>query len=258
MGEEIYYTSKNAKKYYATAKLIATHVLSLNPRYSSAYSDSSKNTNLFVYEFEHNGKMYKYRKIDNSAPKTIDLCFDDPNNVYRLELSESNTDSTNSRPTKKSKAIVWIILIISIIFIVCTFSSVFENLKDIDHPIYKENIPYILIFIIFIIIINVMTHKKQKWPTKLQERLEKLENAILNNHVAIANLKRWYSRTHGDNIRPGGTIYDTWEYQYCGIYKYNYNGRTYRYKGYFREIPEKQIKLFFGKNPKDIIYTIDE
>lgn len=239
MNSELFCNDTKGYEYCVTAKLIATY--DLNP-FRTSYADKFY---LHVFEFEHNGKKYKYRVMYDTVPETITLCFNDLNHIYRLKPAV-----TNSISDRKFNTILWIFLLIGIVttlYIIFKISDFLSNYKI-------KNILILIIFICIFLTFNITLFSKFKKEKK--DLKEKLEEAILNNHTAIAYLKRWHSR-HDPKGLYHGTELDAHRTQFHGTYKYDYNGKTYTYRGYFSKMPPEKIKLFLGKGPKDILYRGD-
>ena len=79
-----------------------------------------------------------------------------------------------------------------------------------------------------------------------------IEDAILNDRTATAHLvKTWHYSINVVSTPTLQQIYKTYPYE--GKYTYSYNGKKYTKKFKFMSNPPSSIRIFFNKNPKDII-----
>lgn len=225
----------NTKPKHVIANLVATYDLS-PPEAQSVLSIDY----LCVYEYEYEGKKYKYRTHQkdtfSSIPEMIELGFTkDPNNAYKVNISSQGNENKSS---------------VNIIFWSFIFIGLFILLFIIYNIIKYFNIIGILFIIGILIAIISKSNKKNNNHKKNKD--EMLENAILNNNTAIAYLikTKYISRFEDTELDSyyRGKNYET-------KYKYEYNGKKYTTSFYFGSRPPRVIKIFFGKNPKDIIHV---
>lgn len=227
----------NPEMNHVIATLVATYDLSHSDEQSVKSIDY-----LCIYEYQYDGKTYKYRtrQQDNFSqiPEEIELCFKkDPKKAFKKR--------ENNEPSSESK-MFWIIFFIIGMFLLMLFIN---GLSDTT-----ANNPFIMIFfiLIFIFVILISFHKKKN----KKDINELLEEAMINNRTVIAHLTKWkyihYSPTTDDlKDYRDRMIYEN---PYRGKYTYTYNKKEYKIVFYFSTIPPKSIRLFFNKNPKDIIH----
>lgn len=116
--------------------------------------------------------------------------------------------------------------------------------------VFEINIFSLLVFICLLIIITRKSLKKQK-STKNRDVM--IEEAMLNNYTVTAYLVKTRHLMWSSQDNPQMKQYYK-ERPYKGKYVYNYNGKKYTKTFVFSSPPPKSMRLFFSKNPKDIIH----
>lgn len=239
------------------ANLVATYNLNSTDEKSVMDIDY-----LCIYEYEYNGKKYKYRthQKDNfePIPEQLELCFYQKNPEKAFKKRKTNTDFSNDSKEKKStslvKYIVYAVCFIFIAIIIYIFYKLFKIFTVVG------DIKHIFIFIIAVVLISLICIKKEK-NTKGKDEL--LEDAIVNNRTATAYLKKERFYNPAGNLKElspalSGTADRVYfkDTPYQAIYTYEYNGKKYKKTIWFASKPPKTIRVYFNKNPKDIIKII--
>ena len=234
----------NTKLNHVTANLVATYDLSPDN------ASSVKNIDyLCVYEYEYEGKIYKYRTHQKDTfspiPEIIELGFtNDPSSVYKVNTSSQNR-LQKSLTSVKAGLLIWGILILMCLIIIYFAYNMVKSL-------FGDGVSLIgLLIIIVLFVLIVIKSKKQKNGKNTDEIIE---DAILNNRVVTAVLIKIDKRNYVfiDNPRLKVTYKET---PYRGKYKYIYNGKKYTMWRYFSNYPPSTMKLFLGKNPRDIVFS---
>lgn len=237
----------NKEKKYVSGNLVATYDL------TPTYSQSFKNLDyLCVYEYEYEGKKYKYRthQRDNFAPvpETIQLVITkDPSKAIKV-----NNSTENQQYKKSSSFGCGLIAFAIVIFAIYAVYSLIKTLIDSFAKIkFEFNIIYVFIFVV-IVLLNVIAISKAR--RKQSNRDAEIEDAILNNRVVNAQLKKsvYVNFTNFEHGSANHSIYKSNPYE--GIYTYEYNGKKYTIKYGFDNTPPSVITLYLGKKAKDIIY----
>lgn len=229
----------NSKTNRVTANLVATYDLS--PANASSVLSIDY---LCIYEYEYEGKKYKYRthQRDNFSPvpETIELVVGkDPNKAYKVNNSSHRSE------TKSLNIMFWAFILGGLILIIYFIYNV------VKYVFPETNIFSLLIIICLFIIITTISLRKQK---NSKNRDEIIENAMLNNRTVTAYLTKTKYRSHTlQNDSPTMQQYYK-ERPYKGEYTYEYNGKKYKKSFEFSSQPPNSVRLFFGKNPKDIIH----
>ena len=232
--------SVNSKPIHVIANLVATYDLSPADANSVLAIDY-----LCIYEYEYEGKKYKYRthQRDNFSPipEIIELGFTkDPGKAYKVN------NSSQSSENKSSNIIFWLF-----IFGGLSLAAYFIY-NIVKYVIGSELNIFSLLIIIGLFIIAIMNGlKKQR---KCNNRDAMIEDAMLNNRTTTAYLTKTIYRSHTlQNDSPTMQQYYK-ERPYKGKYTYEYNGKKYKKSFEFSSHPPKSIRLFLGKTPKDIIH----
>ena len=229
---------------HVIANLVATYDIS----HANAKSVASIDY-LCIYEYEYDGKKFKYRthQRDNFSPipETIELCFKkDPTKAYKVNNS-SNNDYFKKSSGVDFFSLIWIGLIVAVLLIIYFIYNMFKEFSEF------EIIPFLLIFICLIIIANRKTIKIQKIANN---RDAMIEDAMLNNRTVTAYLiktksRRWTNKPNNSRLQVHYK-----EFPYTGKYTYNYNGKKYNKTFEFSSTPPRSLRLFFNKNPKNVIH----
>lgn len=227
----------NSKTNRVIANLVATYDLSPSNANSVSAIDY-----LCVYEYEYEGKKYKYRmhQRDNFSPvpEIIELGFTkDPSKPYKVN------NSSQKNETKTSNITFWTFILGGLILIIYFIYNVIKYIFP------ETNIFSLLIIICLFIIATIIGLKKQK---NGKNRDAMIEDAMLNNRTATAYLTKTIYRSRHYEDKGMEQYYK--ERPYKGKYRYEYNGKKYTTALVFSSRPPSSVRLFLGKNPKDIIH----
>ena len=238
MSEKI--KSINSKTNHVMVNLVATYDISPADANSVSAIDY-----LCIYEYEYEGKKYKYRthQKDNFSPipETIELGFrKDPSDAYKVNVSSQRNEN------KSSNIIFWMFIFGGLSLVIYFIYNIVKYVIGSELNIFS----LLIIIVLFIIAINNCL-KKQK---KGNNRDAMIEDAMLNNRTTTAYLTKTTYRSHTLQSASPTMQQHYKERPYKGKYTYEYEGKKYKKSFEFSSSPPSSMRLFFGKNPKDIIH----
>lgn len=230
----------NERLNHVVANLVATYDI------SPANTQSADSVDyLCVYEYEYDGKKYKYRthQKGNFSPvsETIELGFGkNPAKAYKVDTSSKSND------VKASSGINFYALVgIGLIIVIYIIYRIIKGLLEVEF-----NIPVLVIFIFGMFLLYKKIFQIQK---ERENQDAMIEDAILNNRTVNAYLTKTRRRSWSNEESSYLTVHYKM-YPYEGKYTYTYNGKKYKKTFEFSEYPPNSIRLFFHKNPKDVFH----
>ena len=122
----------NQNMNYVTANLVATYDLCALSDPSVKYIDY-----LCVYEYEYEGKIYKYRehKKDNFSPipETLELVFrENPSDVHKVKKTPS--ENNDSKSTSSHWCVIFLVCFLGlpIILVICAICHLIKFISEVE------------------------------------------------------------------------------------------------------------------------------
>ena len=215
---------KNMK--YVNSKLIAKYDLSNK-------EDLCEAAYLCVYEYEYMNKKYKYRML---CPDRITEIPEEMEVMFKNHPKDAVRAVYLHKDEERGIFIKIFSLIITLLEIISTAIYIYILFKYM----MIDNL-YGMIMLAFGIIIILFSIVKSKLPNKRTKMYAQLENSIINNSVAEAQLEK----TSSNSLLYHG---------YKGKYKYSYQNTEYIKEFRFKNKPHQNIKIYFDNDTGKIIY----